>query len=84
MIVKVCIEVKSRRNCCIYVVIKFLSQIIVIFLLFQLHLAYITIPKNKRKTKITGDKKFNYNIYIKVQLNLDINYPSYTECFHEK
>ena len=28
-------------------------------------LAYMTIPKEKRKRKITRDKKINYNIYIK-------------------
>ena len=40
-----------------YVVVNFLSEVIFVFLLFQLHIAYNTIPKNKRKTKITSDKK---------------------------
>ena len=40
-----------------YVVVNFLSPVIFIFLLFSTSLAYITIPKNKRKTKINSDKK---------------------------
>ena len=80
---KVCIEVKSRQNCFIYVAVNFLSQ--VFFFLFQLDLAYFTVPKNKRKTKINLPevKKINYNVYIKVWLNLDIN-GWYTDCFGDK
>ena len=37
----------------IYVVVNFLSQVIFIFPFVSTSLAYIIIPKNKRKTKIT-------------------------------
>ena len=46
------VESVSSRICCSYKF--FLSQVIFIFPLFQLH---YTIPKNKRKTEITWDKK---------------------------
>ena len=42
----------SSHICCSYKI--FLSHVIFIFPLFQLH---YTIPKNKRKTEITWDKK---------------------------
>ena len=44
----------------IYVVVNFLSQVIVIFY-FCFNLAYITIPKTKEKQKLP---KINYNIYL--------------------
>ena len=40
-------------------------------------LTYISIPKNKRKTKITWDKKINYNIYLTIAFHkcaLDIRW----------
>ena len=37
----------------IYVVVNFLSQVIFYFSFVSTSLAYITIPKIKRKTKIT-------------------------------
>ena len=46
------VESVSSHICCSYKI--FLSQVIFIFPLFQLH---YTIPKNKRKTEITWDKK---------------------------
>ena len=46
-------KINSETN--VYVVVNFLSQVIFIFLLFHLFFI-ITINKNKRKTKITGDK----------------------------
>ena len=64
-------EIKWIKNINIkvYVVVNFLSQVIFSFLLFffvvvvvSTSLAYIIIPKNKRKRKITWDK-INYNIY---------------------
>ena len=39
------------------VVINFLSQVIYIFLLFQLHLHTLPYPKTKEKQKVTGDEK---------------------------
>ena len=41
----------------IFVAVNFLSQVIFIFFFVLTSLAYITIPKNKRKTKITWNKK---------------------------
>ena len=47
-----------------YAVVKFLSQVIFLFLLFNFF-SNITIPKNKRKTKKLHEVE-NYNRYIKV------------------
>ena len=38
--------------CNVYVVVNFLFQVIFIFAFVSTSLAYITIPKDKRKTKI--------------------------------
>ena len=40
------------------VVVNFLSVVNLYFSFVSTLLAYITIPKNKRKTKITRDKKY--------------------------
>ena len=37
---------------CIYVVVNFLSQVIFIFLLFQLHQHILPYPKTKEKQKL--------------------------------
>ena len=39
------------------VVVNFLSQVIFIFLLFQLHLHTMPYPKAKKKTKISWEEK---------------------------
>ena len=44
----------------IYVVVNFLSQVIFIFLLFQLHQYTFLYPKTKEKQKLPLDKKINY------------------------
>ena len=45
-------EVSASRNI-VFVVVSFLSQVIFVFLFDSTSLAYITIPKKQRKTKIT-------------------------------
>ena len=49
----------------VYVVVNFLSQVIFIFPFVLTSLAYINIPKNKRKTKITWDKKLTTTYIFK-------------------
>ena len=53
----------------IHVVVNFLSQVIFIFPFVLTSLAYINIPKNKRKTKITWDKKLTTTYTIKILKN---------------
>ena len=49
----------------IHLVVNFLSQVIFVFLLFLGMVMYAIWSWNKRKTKITSDKKLRgYNIYI--------------------
>ena len=48
-----------------YAVVKFLCRVIFYFSFVSTSLAYITIPKNKRKTKKLHEVE-NYNRYIKV------------------
>ena len=62
---KVRIEVKSRQNCCMYVAVNFLSQ--VIFIIFcKFSILYHT------QKQLTKEIKISYNIYIKVWLNIDV------------
>ena len=47
--------------CNFYVVLNFFSfQVVFIFAFVSTSLAYITIPKNKRKTKINYNILYNY------------------------
>ena len=50
----------------IYVVVNFLSPVIFIFFV-STSLAYITIPQNKRKTKITWNKKLTTTYTAQLQ-----------------
>ena len=52
----------ASRNI-VFVVVSFLSFYFC-FSFDSTSLAYITIPKKQRKTKITWDKKIKYNIYL--------------------
>ena len=55
----------------LYVVVNFLSQVIFYFCFVSTSLTYVTIPKNKRKTKIAWDKKLT-TTYTKLILLLII------------
>ena len=47
-----------------HVVVNFLSQVIFIVPLFQLHKHTLPYPKTKQKQKLPEIKNYNYNRYI--------------------
>ena len=47
-----------------YGVVKFLSQVVFVFVLFLGMLKYANEVETKKKIKITWDKKMKYNMYI--------------------
>ena len=58
-------ELSCPFNYSVWVAVNSLSQVIFIFPFVSISLAYITLPQNKRKTKLNWDEKLTTTYALK-------------------